>query len=101
MEGVLIRSRIKPSSAFVFADLYLTVVVNCMDIEVGGNRKGYWYHAAINFGRLMPEPRILFDYGFGVIGTVSDAQDGLDHIKGGIEAAATAYIRANFDLDPE
>ena len=93
IEGVLVRSRIKPlADAWTSAPLYLSVMVNCVKLE--GNNPVYQMEIA--FGKRRPIP-ILYDHNFGNIGIGS--KDFIESIlKDKVEDAITAYIKVNFDL---
>ncbi len=101
VKGVLIRSRIKPSGDWALANLYLSVVVQCMDITVGGRKTGKVIQAKVDFGRRNPKPAILYDSGFGTL-LISVKEDyALSRIKAAVEDAVTAYLEANFELSPD
>jgi len=92
LEGVLIRSRVKPIRGF--DDLiYLSVDVSCTS-SVNA------FSVSIRFGRYQPKPSILYDVSYGGVGggTSLDPTYMLNGIKVGIEDAITDYISANFNL---
>lgn len=94
VEGVLVRSRIKPSAAFYENNrIYLNVTMDCLKPENGK----HIFTLSINFGRLNPKPSILFDKTYGFFGV-----GGLDFItqklKISTEEAITDYLKVNFDL---
>ena len=91
--GVLIRSRIKPAQSLWASDpVYLNVSVICVKVE--GNNPVF--SAAVNFGRRIPYPSVIFDatdhgtLGIGPVSTIKAA------IKEGVEDAVTDYIKFNF-----
>ena len=94
VEGVLVRSRIKPlgGTEWTSAPLYLSVMLNCMKLE--GNNPIFTMRIA--FGKLIPIP-ILYDHSFGYFGT--RPKDFIEsRLKDRVENAITAYIKVNFDL---
>ena len=93
IEGVLIRSRIKPDGGGYWdGSVYLSATVNCTE-----SGSLYIYTTTVYFGRWAPKPVVFYPDGFG--GGGRNDKDGiLDALKGSIERAITVYIKANFNL---
>jgi hypothetical protein len=91
VEGVLIRSRIKPLD-ISFNEIYLNAKIRCTS-------EGSAFSIAVSFGKAFPGPSILYDVDYGGIGThANDPSYILSSLKGAIETAVTDYISVNFDL---
>ena len=91
VEGVFIRSRIKPADSFG-GPLYLYIRINCLPSFRA-------FAVTINFGRFLPHPPILYDRTYGTVGTSdNDPNFILNVTKSFVEDAITDYISANFDL---
>jgi hypothetical protein len=93
VEGVFIRSRIKPIDNFGDKPIHLEIAVECLPLE-GTNPI---YSFSVFFSRYNPRPSIYYAYNFGTFG-IGEIDDALQSIKGSVEEAITAYIKANFDL---
>ena len=96
VEGVFIRSRIKPLKEGVFDSgvIYLDVGLVCNGVSSNHIDS---YVSKILFGRIVPTPAVWFQGEFGTVGRGSkDFMVGA--VKGSVEAAITEYIKANFDL---
>jgi hypothetical protein len=94
VEGVFIRSRIKPVQDFN-QPIYLNVIMDCMEAN-SGNFVAVDF--SIRFARYNPKPAILYDWGYGAVGTASSKNFLLDQSKQMVEQAITDYIKANFNL---
>lgn len=96
VEGVLIRSRIKPLKEDIFVDgrIYLNLGVSCVSLKSGGNPP---FTITANFARYLPYPAIIIDRNFGNTG-IGAADFILQTFKESVENAVTAHIKANFDL---
>ena len=96
VDGVLIRSRIKPlkNNFFISKKIYLNLSVECLQLKSVNNLV---FNIRANFARYSPKPAIIFDHGFGTIGI-----GGQEYIKRtfkeSVENAVTAHVKANFDL---
>ena len=102
VEGVFIRGRIKPdSNGWTIGDLYLQVVATCVDVTVGGTKKGVAIDISIYFGKITSDAHILYDYNFGDVITRATASDPLLDIQKHVEKALTTYLQVNFDLTPD
>jgi hypothetical protein len=100
VEGVFIRSRIKPLNAtttgFITGEVHLDISVTCLEKKEG--RRYQEYIARIAFGRAQPEPSILYDYmPWSVLGR-NDGEGIRDEVKDSVENAITVFIKANFVL---
>lgn len=95
IEGVMVRSRIRPLMNEIFEDdiLYLSIMLACLSTE--DNNPAYTLD--MYFGRYMPEPPVLYDRDYGSLG-IGDADYLLESLKEGVEEAITDYIKVNFDL---
>jgi len=95
LEGVLVRSRIKPlvRPAWVSRPLYLSVSLEC--IKPKNNNPVFQIIA--RFGDVSGEIPIFYfpDYGFFGIGPKDSMKTAF---QGRVEAAITDYLKANFDL---
>lgn len=92
VEGVIVRSRVKPTNYSDATDVYLNVVLSCLAAEAGNRQIGYTYFLDVRFGR--PGTILLYDRQFGVLGLIPNDKI-LDELKNHVEAAVTAYIKAN------
>lgn len=94
IEGVFIRSRIKPS-VYGFKDnhLYLSVGIECLNIE--SNNPVFVVNVA--FGKYNPRPSILFDKSYSTFG-IGPREDIINTYKEATESAVTDYIKSNFNL---
>jgi len=95
IEGVFIRSRVKPVKEAIFdpGSIYLDVSLSCLKRE----ENWYVYHIGVWFSRYSPTPAVKFDHNFGTTGIGADTNI-TAAIKETVEAAITEYIKANFDL---
>jgi len=94
VEGVLIRSRIKPMEyAFEYNRLYLNITVDCLKLE--SNNPIYIVEAA--FGKFNPKPAIIFDKSYGTYG-IGPKKNIINAYKRVTEDAVTDYIKSNFNL---
>lgn len=95
VDGIFIRSRIKPLSnrLFVANSIYLNVAVHCYKIDPDYSA----FSIDVKFGRNEPYPPVLFDFPFGVVGT-GGKEYLLNAVKVQVELAITEYLKANFDL---
>ncbi len=95
IEGTLVRSRVKPLKRDIYANgrVYLSLAVSCTALK---NRNPVFVIEA-HFARYMPSPPVLYDYGFGTSG-IGDKDFILQSLKGAVEDAITAHVKANFDL---
>jgi hypothetical protein len=95
VEGVLVRSRIKPLSLgeWYKRKVYLSVNLACMKLE--GNNPVYDLDMMFaNFSTQFP---IKYVYPFGSLG-IGPAASMERAIKAGVEQAVAAHLKANFDL---
>lgn len=95
VEGVLIRSRIKPLSwtAWVDRKPYLSVRLNCM---------ASWdsrlvYNVEVFFGDATGTFPVIYDANFGSLG-IGKPEGILNAVKANVERAMVIYVRANFNL---
>jgi hypothetical protein len=94
IEGVMIRSRIKPLDGDNWASrsLYLSTVLSCMKRDNGIQV----FHMQINFGNYSKFIPVLYDQGYGYFGIGSSGF--IETILGAqIEIAIGSYLKANFD----
>ena len=90
VEGVLIRSRIKPLRDFEPPPmLTLTVKLNCMSSENSTQLFAY------NIQYLLPIGLMVSDNEYGAFGS-ANKETILNSLKGNIEQAITDYIKVNF-----
>jgi hypothetical protein len=95
VEGVFVRSRIKPLSGpgFLTAPVYFDLGVSCVTLE----NANPVFNIQVHFSRYRPHPAIKYDFDFGTTGI-----GGKDFIKQSVkecvENAVTEFIKANFDL---
>ena len=96
VDGVLIRSRIKPlkDDIFVSGRIYLSLEVSCVRLKSGGNPP---FSIRVNFARYEPYPAIIIDKDFGTTG-IGPADFIKQTFKETVENAVTAHIKANFNL---
>lgn len=98
VEGVLIRSRIRPRTKLPADDkFYLGVVVSCA-------KDTHSVLQQVFFGDFILGTSIRFgdDYGsYGAYGTGDAPQFVLNELKGDVERAMTDYMKANFNLAPQ
>jgi hypothetical protein len=96
LEGVLIRSRIKPLKHDIFVDgrIYLNAHVTCLSQEAGRNSP---FTISVSFARYLPYPPIIIDNDFGTMG-IGPSDYILQLFKESVESAVTQHIKANFDL---
>ena len=95
IEGVFVRSRIKPLRDDIFDvnTTYLNIIVSCLRLDDNNPV----FSVDISFGRYSPSPPILYDRDYGSTGI--GGEDFLfETIKEDIEGAITAFIKVNFDL---
>jgi len=94
VEGVFIRSRIKPRSVgWTSAPVYLDLAVQCLPLK--NNNSIYMIHA--KFGRVRPDPHISFDYPYELFG-INDSAGIQQSFKGAVEEVITWYIKAHFNF---
>ena len=95
VEGVFIRSRIKPMKNAIYGNgiIYLDVYIACLKRE----EDWFVYEISVYFARRVPVPSILFDRSYGSLGIGGDTNIAAA-IKERVEIAITEYIKANFDL---
>jgi len=95
VDGVLIRSRIKPlaQSFGGEASLYLNIRLECLLME----SRNPIFQININFARWTPYPPILYDHIYGTMGYGSKEYVS-QNLKEYIENAITDFIKVNFDL---
>jgi len=98
VEGVLVRSRIKPlqiAEHFTKPEKYpinLNAAVSCVaDLEL------YTFLIAVSFGRINLEEGVNFIVPYGSIGRNETAVI-KNEVKKSIERAITDYVKVNFDL---
>lgn len=95
VEGLLIRSRIKPLKEDIFVKdrVYLSLGLTCTK----GNG-GHSFAITSQFGRYYPSPAVLlFDYDFGSMGAGSKTF--IEQVfKSKVENAVTAFVKSNFNL---
>jgi hypothetical protein len=95
VDGVLIRSRLKPLEGDIFVDnrIYLNLGVLCVPLKSGNPV----FSIRANFARYQPYPSIIIDKEFGTTGI--GPQDFIKQtFKESVENAVTAHIKANFNL---
>jgi hypothetical protein len=98
IEGVFVRSRIKPLSEQIFNPglIHLSIYLDC--IKRTGPNDLYIYDLDIQFGQYNPYPAVLFNAtGFGRMG-IQDKEGIANDIKSSAENAVTVFIKANFNL---
>jgi len=94
IEGVFIRSRIKPSKSYYDNDrIYLNVILNCLKLE----SRHPAFTLSINFGKYNPKPSVLFDKDYGYFGVGAEGFI-IQGLKRRTEDAITDYLKANFNL---
>ena len=93
LEGVFIRSRVKPIEGIPSRKPYLNVNLNCLNVE--GISPVFTIN--IHFAEQTDEAYILFDKSFSYFG-IGRKEFILQGMKSKIEDAMTEYIKANFDL---
>lgn len=95
VDGVFIRSRIKPLRDEIFSEgsLYLNVTVSCLTSD----SSIHIFDSNVIFGVYNPQPPILYEYQYGKYGT-GDASFIRSSMQTSVENAVTDYIRVNFDL---
>ena len=95
VDGVLIRSRIKPlkENIFVPGHIYLSLDVSCLKLK----QTNPVFSIQLYFARYKPYPAILIKRGFGSIG-IGPSDFILQTFKEKVERAVTEYIKANFNL---
>jgi hypothetical protein len=95
VDGVLIRSRIKPLSQSLGreASLYLNIRLYCLPVE----SRNPIFQIAINFARWTPYPPILYENTYRNLG-YGDKEFVSQALKETIEDAITDFIKVNFDL---
>jgi hypothetical protein len=95
VDGVLIRSRIKPLREDIFVDnrVYLNMTISCLVLKSNNPV----FDVEVNFARISPYPSIIFDQHFGTSG-IGDSDYILQAFKESVESAVTEHIKANFDL---
>lgn len=96
VEGVLIRSRLKPIKYRVktIEQIYLSLNITCVKINSKTSRV---YSITTLFGQYTPAPAILYNYPFGSAGSGRE-DDFKKAFKISVEDAVTAFLKANFDL---
>jgi hypothetical protein len=94
IEGVLIRSRVKPVNT-AFGKLYLNAFVNCTESNSSGWRA---FEVSINFARWSVKPAILYEPGYKTVGYDREATSILNYVKKHVEEAVTDYISVHLDL---
>lgn len=95
LEGVFVRSRIKPvgGSQWTVRDFYMAAELACLKPD-----GGHWAHKVdVRFGNYSESIPILYDSSFGSIGSGGESHV-RESIRRSIERAITAYLKANFDL---
>ena len=99
VNGVLVRSRIKPLLAWTSNEVSLLVHLNCFS----GTGKTQIYVAKIQLSRFSVHESGVnlvttsLEDSFGFFG--NDTKDGiLSSVREGVEGAITVYLKANFDL---
>ena len=94
IEGVLIRSRVKPIES-PGGKLYLSVTVDCSSAK---NTSFRAFTVDVYFGRYDEKPAIFYEPGFGGVGFGGGSEYLVDAVKKSVESAMTAYISAHLDL---
>lgn len=98
IEGVFIRSRLKPLENHISKNekFSLTVRVACLETKRrNGERLGkYSYNVAMRFGQLIDGNDWIQNYNYGGL-AYGDALFLTEVVRGHAERAATAYIRSN------
>ena len=95
IEGVFIRSRIKPLVGYAWLDddLYLSISLECLLLD----NNNPVFSIDVNYGNATIDPSVLYDFDFGSLGI--GAKDFIrDGLKTNVENAITVFIKANFDL---
>jgi len=97
IEGVIKRSRIKPSRSInLLNEVYLDVGVVCVDITVGGGGivAGRSIYARVMFG----DYPMLYDRDYGSLWVMpsDDSDVALMKIRGAVEQAITDFVEVNF-----
>lgn len=96
LEGVFVRSRIKPLGGtlnWLVQPLYLSVSVDCLKLT----NQNPVYTLGVKFGNASEEVPVFYmmDYGGFGIGTKRSLRSLL---RDNIESAVTDYLKVNFDL---
>ena len=96
VHGILIRSRIRPTTISASRDLNLEVGVSCLEIETSPGF--YSYHTNVRFG-VAPQRGVYMVYtpGYTHLGH-GERPDIVASVRGAVEEAITDYLQANFDL---
>jgi hypothetical protein len=95
VDGVLIRSRIKPLREDIYVDnrVYLNMTISCIILKSNNPV----FDIDVNFARIRPNPAIIYDWHFGTSG-IGGSDYILQAFKESIELAITEHIKVNFDL---
>jgi hypothetical protein len=95
VEGVFVRSRVKPTENTLEDPIYLAIGLSCFSFP--NNTSAFSLN--VHFGAVRGDEMmmILFDKPFGWFGV--EANDEIQQsLKESVESAITAYLQANFDL---
>jgi hypothetical protein len=95
VEGVFVRSRVKPTEDWRVDHIYLSVTVQC--IRDPERFDFFAYQIDVMFGAIRSNEAVLFDKPFGNYGYTSSSEIQRT-LKNGVEKAINAYLKANFDL---
>ncbi|MDJ0760381.1 MAG: hypothetical protein QNJ19_13355 [Woeseiaceae bacterium] len=94
VEGVLVRSRVKPVSLGAEKDLFLDVTVYCLKPA----KTNPVFVISVNFSSITEDGvPIAYDFDFGTIG-MGKKENVEATLRSLVEDAITVYLRANFDL---
>jgi len=95
IEGVFVRSRVKPLKEAIYkpGSIYLDVNLTCFK----RSEDRFIYNMQIYFSRQFPRPSVKFGDDFGALGSGGKTYITAT-LKNKIEGAVTVFIKANFDL---
>jgi len=96
VEGVFVRSGIKPTTELAKANglFALAVSVNCL--EAGGV-----FAVNADFANSIGGTLVRYGNGYGILGVADDDQYVLQVVKTGVENAAMDYLKANVHVAPK
>ncbi|MBU2955071.1 hypothetical protein [Marinobacter sp. F3R08] len=96
IEGVLIRSRIKPSTD-LSNPLVLIAKIRCAGLSSNGVDLGAAFDIRVAFSRFQPLPVVDYFISYGSIGTWGGEDNFFkDSVKQFVEEAVTDYVTVNF-----
>ncbi|GGY67574.1 hypothetical protein [Marinobacter zhanjiangensis] len=94
IEGIFIRSRIKPVAS-LSDPLYLNVILTCLR---SSDDSFVAYTVDVGFGRYNPRPAVIYDKPYGSIGYGQSMEFISSQVRENVEAALTDYLSVNFNL---